>query len=214
MILEYSKWNKLFMTERAWKKAGGVSKNTYEINDRELIFDYIKRGFDPDTRIANDDSTVLIAASMTEDEEMCEVLVKAGANLDHHNKSNTSPLGMAIFKQNVDIVKILLDAGANMYDTNIFKGYDLIEYVMNNNYTDIFCEFLEHGINIKPYLKNVMDDNGEFPMNYNSYRLQMALHNSYPEIFTKLVKLKDFYLTDSLKDEYDYLIDGTDLGLF
>jgi len=60
-------------------------------------------------------------------EQIVRSLIKSGSDIKHKNKFNNSPLDEAIFSCNTEVIKCLLDNGANVEETTDFGDTPLIK---------------------------------------------------------------------------------------
>ncbi|XP_043674739.1 protein fem-1 homolog B-like isoform X1 [Vespula pensylvanica] len=91
-----------------------------------------------------DGATALWCAAGAGHLNVVKTLVKAGADVNHPTKTNSTPLRAACFDGRLDIVKYLIDHGANIHISNKFnntclmiaayKGHlDVVNFLLKNN---------------------------------------------------------------------------------
>lgn len=120
----------------------------FAIDDENLIFRLEREGND---YIDKDGRTLLMYAVIYERFCVAEYLVQNGADVNARDKRGFSPLHFAAKTGNVDVLTLLLNAGAEVGAQNILGNIPMMEC---NYATDIhvFQLFLEHGSN--PQQKN------------------------------------------------------------
>ena len=77
--------------------------------------------------------TPLIAASRVGFEDAVEWLVGLGAKVDGANKMGETPLIIAVQQRQTEIVKVLLEAGADPDKTDSAAGYSARDYAARDN---------------------------------------------------------------------------------
>lgn len=76
------------------------------------LLEYVEAGLSPD--IADPDgNTFLMLAAYHGHANLVEGLIKAGGNVEATNDRGQTPLAGAVFKSYVDVVRVLLAAGAD-----------------------------------------------------------------------------------------------------
>jgi len=106
-------------------------------NSREIINEFAKSGLSINERNPKQ-MTALAYAVAANDYEACVNLIKMGADVNITvNKDNWSPLMIAVTNQNKNIIKALLDVGAN-HDLKSKSGItagDIAERIGNSEIT-------------------------------------------------------------------------------
>ncbi|XP_014616082.1 PREDICTED: protein fem-1 homolog B-like [Polistes canadensis] len=83
-----------------------------------------------------DGATALWCAAGAGHLKTVKTLVKAGADVNHPTKTNSTPLRAACFEGRLDIVKYLIDHGANVHISNKFNNTCLM-IAANNGHLDV-----------------------------------------------------------------------------
>jgi uncharacterized protein len=99
-------------------------------SDRDWTGFLLNKGADPNLQGANGD-TPLITAARSRSNQAVEVagwLLGLGAKVDGTNRKGETPLIIAVQTGNADMVKALLDAGANPDRTDAVAGYSARDY--------------------------------------------------------------------------------------
>jgi len=163
-----------------------------------------------------------------------EELLKYGADINAHDEKNNygSLLNMAIFRNDFDLVKYLVENGANINDTNACGS------------TPIYCASADFSFEILEYLVekgadiNIPNDAGVLPLhnsihecdfkkaifllnsgseietqfsniprylNKKDYKFQKLLCEKFPNQISKLIPEK--YRHEKILDEFGYLFD-------
>jgi ankyrin repeat protein len=91
----------------------------------------LNRGADPNLQGKGGD-TPLIAAARVSFEPAMEWLLGLGARVDGPNRMGETPLIIAVQQRNVQIVKLLLDHGANPDKTDAAAGYSARDYAQRD----------------------------------------------------------------------------------
>ncbi len=81
-------------------------------NKIQAIASLLDQGIPVDLTDAKGD-TLLILAAYHEHQELVQLLVSRGANLNALNDRGQTPLSCSVFRNNLPITKVLLDAGAD-----------------------------------------------------------------------------------------------------
>jgi ankyrin repeat protein len=90
-------------------------------NGPVLLQAAVDGGVDPNAVMPADGKTALISAMWAKSVEPTRILLKAGANVNHQNKSGDTALMYAVRNAQFDIIPLLLDAGAKV-DLKNAKG--------------------------------------------------------------------------------------------
>ncbi|MBF0206123.1 MAG: ankyrin repeat domain-containing protein [Oligoflexia bacterium] len=77
---------------------------------------------------------------------MVEILLDKKINIDGREENNLTPLGIAIIRNNQDLVRILLEKGADI-NAQMQDGKTPLMLASENNYEDIFSQLLQAGAN-------------------------------------------------------------------
>lgn len=122
---------------------------------------------DPINTACND----LLDAILKNDNDLVRQLLRDGSDPNTRHASGYYPLSLAVRWGSVGIVKLLLDAGADVNGVNLnrYKTFPLIENTRNGN-TDIASLLLSKHANI-----DQVDVNNDPPINWATYYNQIDL---------------------------------------
>ena len=98
-------------------------------NNLDAIKLFIENGIDPDMVIDKYETTLLMWAAKNGHNELVEVLIKAGADINKKDKIGESALITACFWEQPKIAKIIINAGGNVNITNNYGTTPLITAV-------------------------------------------------------------------------------------
>lgn len=118
----------------------------------ELDFDSFKDKIDesPKLHLQKDtnERTLLHWTSLNGRKEFVDYLVTLkGVEIDSGDDTNATPLILAVLKGNVDIVKVLLDHGANINHQNN-QGHSPLQYACSKGWSDVVGLLLERGSDV------------------------------------------------------------------
>jgi len=114
-----------------------------------------------------------------------ELLLQSNANIRHKNQQKNTPLHLAIFGGNVNIVKMLLSCGANPNEPGM-QGKTPLHLAYTSNAQPIIEVLLQHGSD--PTIK---DEQGKIPRDYHTDGRILPLESSQPLVrltFEKISK--------------------------
>lgn len=77
----------------------------------------LSQGVDPDSRMGENGNTPLMQAAADGDIWTMTILLKHGANPNALNANNENPLGFATAWKQIESIRLLVDAGADINDT-------------------------------------------------------------------------------------------------
>lgn len=90
------------------------------------------------------------------DKEFAELLITKGADVNAKNNRGNTPLSLAIKRTRIQVVKLLIDKGAQMSDEQVinaksFKDITLLHLAVANDWKDVVQVLLNHGakVNVK-----------------------------------------------------------------
>jgi uncharacterized protein len=135
-----------------------------EGNVKRTLF-YLDRGLDPNSCNA-DGTTILMIASRLGNAELASTLIARKASLTRQTRSGDTALMMASLGGHLDMVKLLVDAGAPVEMGN---GWQAIHYAAFSGSSEIVRFLLEHGAD-----KAAIAPNSYTP-------LMLAVRNSHTE---------------------------------
>jgi len=98
----------------------------------------------------------LLDAVIAGDASRVEVLIGQGADAGAANQYDVTALSFAADRGHVDVVRVLLEAGAEPDVTDTFYGMNPITRAMSQEYPDIVRLLLEHGADGGPVLMDAM----------------------------------------------------------
>lgn len=104
-----------------------------ENHDREWTGYLLKLGADPNLKNDRDGTTPLIAAAKMGDQEAAEWLIGLGAKVDMANKMGETPLIIAVQHRELDLVKLLLDHGADPDKADTAQGFSARDYAKRDS---------------------------------------------------------------------------------
>jgi ankyrin repeat protein len=134
-----------------------------------------------ESKSANQLAKELISAILFDDFDECKRLIQAGANLDFVEAPNVVspgdvPINWAVAKNNTNIIKLLIDAGAdvNLTDSN---GWSPLHVAASRGYAHSIKLLIDAGAKV-----NVLDK--------YTYRspLHRAISNGYPKVAKLLIQ--------------------------
>ncbi|MHB9146880.1 MAG: ankyrin repeat domain-containing protein [Candidatus Amoebophilus sp.] len=99
----------------------------------------------------NDGNTSVYFAISQEDEKILKLLLNnsaVNADLESRNRKGICPFHMAAAKNNIDIIKLLLECGANI-DIKDRIGYTPVHIAACKGHTELVKFFISHGADIK-----------------------------------------------------------------
>ena len=111
-----------------------------EGNVKRALF-YLDRGLDPNTSDA-DGNTILMIACRLGHADLASTLIARKASLTRQTRAGDTALMMASLAGNLEMVKLLVDAGAPV---KLGDGYQAIHYAAFSGSTDVLSYLLEHG---------------------------------------------------------------------
>lgn len=143
--------------QRAFKtqsvSARATVKRACTMGQLDVITRYVQEGKvklnDPDD---SDNGTFLHIACANENYVVAEHLINLGADLNARDIIGDTPLYDAIFTQNIELVKLLLDRGALVdppYIDNDCFQYSPLAQAANDGLREIVALLLERGANVK-----------------------------------------------------------------
>jgi ankyrin repeat protein len=86
-------------------------------HNRGMLRWLLAQGVDPDCRMGKQANTPLMQASSDGDDWAIEILLEFGANPNALNEQQENPLGFATSWEQLDSIKLLVAAGADINDT-------------------------------------------------------------------------------------------------
>ena len=86
-------------------------------------------------------NTFLMAAVISQNVKMVNVLLNRGADIHRENYAENTPLVLAVWGGNLDIVKLLVNHGANIEDVNNWNT-PIIQIAKDNGYMEV-VEYLK-----------------------------------------------------------------------
>jgi ankyrin repeat protein len=102
-----------------------IATHTESRGTRGVVEWLLKNGADPNHMDLNGDTPLLAAIMSLSDDnectEICRILLQGGANPNLHGRWSMSPLLTAVVKNNLSVVQLLVEYGANLnaeYQTN------------------------------------------------------------------------------------------------
>lgn len=119
---------------------GKFFERVYLNNIEKIVTALINNGVDINAAAYYDESPVIKiannAATLSTNIEQMEYLVKLGADINIKNKQGYTPLMLAVMKSNIDMVRVLLDAGADttLLDDNGRNAKKIGEDMMASGY--------------------------------------------------------------------------------
>ena len=143
----------------------GNSVLFYAIESRKYdrAKDLIKRGLNVN-RASKEGISALDIACFMGDAEGVDLLIKNGADVNKKDRKKITPLIYAVRNEKVtnEIVRMLLEAGANMDEKDCF-GERAIDVAINWQRWDIVCSLIEYGAKVdeknKEMIEKVSDKN-------------------------------------------------------
>ena len=106
----------------------------------------------------NDEATPLISAVYNESEELVDLFIKSEADLDDMTYSGDTALIAAVMVRNYNIVKKLLNAGADMYIEDI-GGLNAFKIAISQGYAEIVDLFIQKEFLFNESYIRLTDDN-------------------------------------------------------
>ena len=106
--------------DKKYKGDTSIMKASRQCSDPNIIQLLIEKGANINDKEIRDtiDQTPLIVAAQGGCKEIVEILLQAGANIEHRNDQGETALISAAQEGHKEIVQILLDAGANVNQEN------------------------------------------------------------------------------------------------
>jgi ankyrin repeat protein len=117
--------------------------------DTAKVVELLQRGMDVNTSDRNGDTLTAIAAR-SGNNELLDFLAKNRANLSKRNKYGDSPIMQATMQGYTEIVKRLLDAGADIGN----KGWNPLHYAAYTGRADIARLLIERGADLDSLAPN------------------------------------------------------------
>lgn len=151
----------------------------FQLDDADVIQDFLDAGYDPNKRDSKHDPMLLIAAE-NDFLDVAKVLLEGGAYPDSGDWDGTTPLMYASYKQNTPMVKLFLKFNANINHQNRC-GMTALMFAIKGGNGSTIDELLTKTIDLE--LKN---DQGLTAK-------ELAL------------SLKFYYLADYMYDKVDFL---------
>ena len=119
-----------------------------DIKNMEQVLQY---GFDINTILYSDNTTLLVHAILENQTKMCQFLIENGANVNIVLQNGDNLLIMClrnpVFTINLDIFKMLVDAGCDMKYIDYF-GNNVLYYAIPTNHIEAIEYMIQAGLNI------------------------------------------------------------------
>ena len=127
-------------------------KNLAESN--RLLVNYLATGIDPNSIVYLRNSmrpTLLMQAAKNGNITVIKTLINHGVDINEKSESVMSPVGIAIWAGNIDVVQLLVDAGANLTQSEYRADscFHLADDLMNNSSS-------EDGRNLYQKIKDIL----------------------------------------------------------
>lgn len=100
----------------------------------------LKRGINLERKFGNSQDTYLHKAALSGNKDVCELLIKAGANIHALDIRNNTILHNAAHKKNEDITSLLLENGANARVLNIDAKTPLMFFQEKTNFSQDYSK--------------------------------------------------------------------------
>ena len=106
---------------------------------------------------------------------MTKVLIASGADLDLCSSAGVSPLQMAVYEYNLDVVKLLVENGASINTQDLCGGASF-HYAVIGNCMKIITYLIENGADLKLRTKH-----------FRNNSIELALKGKKIDIVKKLI---------------------------
>jgi len=124
-------WFIFFMTIAGWGQFGTIY-NAIEYETIDDVKALIEKGVDVNLPNGNGATPLQLAARKSDDPELFRLLLNAGAEIDPEPDWNyDTPFEIIIAKDNIDLVRFFLNAGANIHRIDI-HGRTPLEYAASH----------------------------------------------------------------------------------
>ena len=119
------------------------------------MFNYVFARF-PDANVADSDGqNALMNACMVGNLEMTQALVEAGADIDQPERLGGTPVSAAAFSGNWDIMRYLMEQGADPLENHRGNRNMLYEFAFFPEFPlDLAQDFVERGMNVNQVVDN------------------------------------------------------------
>lgn len=163
-----------------------VRNVSYASATKSEIISLIEQGADLEARAFGSGATPLMRAAYVGRNDLVQILIDAGANINARDNTGSTPLMIAAMQNNVETFKLLIDAGADLLIKDN-RGQTVEDYA--NDKEILFC------INGKENNSSTMDDIDE----YISLFIEMSVPAlTFARIHTTNLKIFDSIPNSSL----------------
>ena len=152
-------------------------------NQIEELEHWLKRWQDPD--IVPYSQTLLSIASKKRNSEIVELLLKYGADPDKQNKRGYTPLIYSTIENGIDIVRILISAGASLDLKTTPKHYTALMYAASQHRYKILNLLIESNANW-----SILDNRGKSFLDKLNKNQREKIIKRYPKKYEQFIKIK------------------------
>lgn len=130
-------------------------------NNLKVLKILIQAGVEVSSKSTLGGNSALHHAVEAEDESMVEFLLESGADANARNDVHTTVLGHAINLGNLEIVKKLIAAGADVHNSGVRSGKTALHLAAALNDVTTIQNLISQGVNV-----NVRNKHGQTPLHY------------------------------------------------
>ncbi len=178
-----------------------VENHEREENIIEIIEYLSEHGVDLNAKNGTDGLTALHKACLNQEENVVEILVNSGADVNSKTNDNSSPLYLATAQKDYTIVVELLSKGADRNTKNGKNDWTALHLACEKGSIDIIDALLDSGANINEKTK------------LNSSPLFIAVINKKPDVVTLLISRNANIELENGVNKYTALHKAAEMGL-